>query len=206
MDDRHEALVFDFDGVLADTEPLHWISWAAVLARYGTDLTWDEYRRIGCGVDDAHIWAAFAGRVPALDAAEFARQNEERKQMVGAWSLRESPIAPKTVELLASLGAYRLGLVTNSGRAEVEPVLRAAGVYERFNGLVFGEDVGAPKPAPDPYLLVAQKLGVKTGVAFEDSETGCASALAAGFRPIPVRRPGELAEIVMRYLRESDAS
>lgn len=201
--DENAALVFDFDGVLADTEPLHWMTWAEVLARYGIEFSWVEYGRIGCGVDDAQIWATFADRVPVLNADAWARLTEERNQMVLARSLEKNPIALETVELLNSLGAHRLGMVTNSRRVEVEPVLRAAGLYERFEALVFREDVEAPKPAPDPYLRAAARLGVTTGIAFEDSATGFASALAAGFQPVRVPCPGDLVEIVKRYVGNS---
>ena len=67
----------------------------------------------------------------------------------------------KKRSLLTTLGAYRPGLVTSSERSKVEPILRASAIYEKFDAMVFGEDVTAHQPAPDPYLLVAQKLGVR---------------------------------------------
>ena len=135
------------------------------------------------------------------DADEFSRQNHERKQMVREWSLAESPIPPETVALLKTLGDYRIGLVTSSEQADVEPVLRAAQVYSRFDGMVFGGEPAAPKPSPAPYLLIAERLGVKTGIAFEDSESGLASARAAGFRAVKIARPGDLAKNVALSLR-----
>jgi HAD superfamily hydrolase (TIGR01509 family) len=68
--------------------------------------------------------------------------------------------------------------------------------------MVFGEDVTAHKPAPDPYLLIAQKLGVGTGIAFEDSQSGVESARAAGFKVVRVEQPKELAQLVARSLRQ----
>lgn len=201
MVDMPEALVFDYDGVIADTEPLHWKSWAALLARYGIQLGWEEYCRIGQGVSDAAIFEHFRAQMPQSAAAGFSLENRERKQMVRAWSLAESPIPPETAALLKTLGAYRVGLVTSSGRVEVEPVLRAAQIYDCFAAMVFGEEPEAPKPSPAPYLLVAERLGVKTGVAFEDSEPGLASAHAAGFRAVKIARPGDLPQIVVQSLR-----
>jgi len=61
--------------------------------------------------------------------------------------------------MLTTLNAYRIGLVTSSERAEVEPILRASAIYEKFDALVFGENVAAHKPAPDPYLMIAENLG-----------------------------------------------
>ena len=56
MAELRETLVFDYDGVIADTEPLHWKSWAVLLARYGIQLGWEEYCRIGQGVSDAKLF------------------------------------------------------------------------------------------------------------------------------------------------------
>lgn len=201
MDETRESLVFDYDGVLADTEPLHWKSWAALLLRYDVSLGWEEYCSVGRGVHDAQIFEAFAKRMPLLGTEERSRLNLERKHMVCEWSLVESPIPHETVKLLMTLGAYRIGLVTSSERSEVEPVLRAAAIYDRFDAMVFGDEVAAPKPAPDPYLLIARKLGVSTGIAFEDSKPGLESARAAGFKAVGIEQPRELAQVVARSLR-----
>ena len=196
-----EALVFDYDGVIADTEPLHWRSWAALLSQYGIQLGWEEYCTVGKGVSDEHIFEHFSKTIALPDAAELSRRIRERKRMVREWSLDESPIPQETVALLNTLGAYRVGLVTSSDQTEVEPVLRAAEIYARFDAMVFGGEPDAPKPSPAPYLLIAQRLGVKTGIAFEDSEPGLESARTAGFKAVKIERPSELSEIVARSLR-----
>jgi HAD superfamily hydrolase (TIGR01509 family) len=110
------------------------------------------------------------------------------------------PIHKATIELLLSLKGYRLGLVTTSSRADVEPVLRAAGVLQCFDAMVFGGDVEHPKPAPDPYLLAGKLLGVTTGLVFEDSDAGIASARQAGFVVIPIADPVQLPDIVHRAI------
>lgn len=200
MSELREALVFDYDGVIADTEPLHWKSWVALLAPYNYELGWEEYCSLGRGVDDAQIYEALRNQASLPDEAEFLRQNIERKRMVREWSLQQIPIPRETIALLHALERHPIGLVTTSKRAEVEPVLRAAHIYGRFDALVFGEDVKAPKPAPDPYLLAAQKLGVSAGIAFEDSEPGLESARAAGFRVVKIDQPRDLARIVTQIL------
>ena len=201
MGEMREALVFDYDGVIADTEPLHWKSWAALLSPYGVQLGWDEYCRIGQGVSDAQIFEHFGSQMRLAGADELSRLNRERKQMVREWSLTESPIPRETVAMLRALGDYRVGLVTSSEKTDVEPVLRAAEIYDRFDGMVVGGEPTAPKPSPAPYLLIAERMGVKTGIAFEDSEPGLASARAAGFTAVRIARPGDLAEIVAISLR-----
>jgi len=201
MVDLGQALVFDYDGVIADTEPLHWKSWVALLSHHGIQLGWDEYRRIGQGVSDKHIYEHFRPQMTSVDPDAFAILNHDRKRMVLDLSLRESPIAQETVGLLKSLGRYQLGLVTSSDRAQVEPVLRAAQIFDLFDAMVFGGEAPLPKPSPAPYLLIAERLGVKSGIAFEDSEPGLESARAAGLRTVKIERPGDLARIVELTLR-----
>jgi beta-phosphoglucomutase len=200
-----QALVFDYDGVLADTEPLHWKSWAALFHPYGVQLTWDEYCRIGRGVSDIQMFASLVNDRTRLPIDELMQLNLERRRMVREWSLVESPIPRETIELLATLKAYRIGLVTSSDRIDVEPILRASGIYDKFDAIVFGDDVTRHKPAPDPYLLIAKKLGVGTGIAFEDSNSGMESARAAGFNAIRIERPKELAQVVAQTLRDQSA-
>ncbi|MGP8271562.1 MAG: HAD family hydrolase [Terracidiphilus sp.] len=199
-----QALVFDYDGVLADTEPLHWKSWAALFRPLDVELTWEEYGRIGRGVSDIQMFASLVKNAPRLPVDELMLLNLERRRMVLEWSLAESPIPRETIELLAALEAYRIGLVTSSDRADVEPVLRASGIYDKFDAIVFGNDVAAHKPAPDPYLLIAKKLGVSTGTAFEDSNSGMKSALAAGFNAVRIEHPKDLAQIVAQSLRNQE--
>ena len=199
---KHDALVFDYDGVIADTEPLHWRSWAALLMPFGIQLDWDEYCGIGRGASDRQIYEVMRKRAELPDLAEFSRLNVERKRLVREWSLKEIPIAQETVVLLGSLNGGRVGLVTSSERGDVEPVLRAAGIADRFSAAVFGEDTVEHKPSPAPYLLIAEKLGVSRGIAFEDSEPGLASARAAGFEAIKVERPMDLAQMVAQLWSE----
>ena len=200
-----EALVFDYDGVLADTEPLHWKSWAALFRPYGVELTWEEYGRIGRGVSDIQMFASLVKNAPRLPVDELMQLNLERRRMVLEWSLAESPIPQETVDLLATLRAYKIGLVTSSDRADVEPVLRASQIYDQFDAIVFGNDVPNHKPAPDPYLLIAKHLGVSTGIAFEDSDSGMKSALAAGFKAVRIEHPNRLAQIAAQSLRNQTA-
>jgi beta-phosphoglucomutase len=200
MNEQIEALVFDYDGVLADTEILHWKSWAALVSPHGIQFTWDDYCKFGLGVADDQICASFKKQAPILDPVDLMRQNSDRKRWVREWSLAKPPIAQETIEMLSALNGYRIGLVTSSDRSDVEPVLRVSGIHEKFAAMVFGDEVTARKPAPDPYLLVARKLGVTSGIAFEDSGPGIESAQAAGFKVVKIDHPKELARTVATVL------
>lgn len=94
--------------------------------------------------------------------------------------------------MLRRLSHWRLGLVTSAERGDVEPVLRAANIQDCFEACVFRGDVTRHKPAPDPYLAIAARMSITTGIVFEDSDAGIASALAAGFQAIRVADPESL--------------
>jgi len=199
-----DTLIFDYDGVLADTEPLHWRSWAEILAPLGIEFTWDRYCEIGRGIHDDHMLDSLRQLVqdPSV-LSRLGEQNALRRAMIRDLCESEPPICESTIAMLHSLKEYRLGLVTSSAEFDVQPVLRAAGISQCFDALVFGEDVECPKPAPDPYLLVSRLLGSKTGLVFEDSDAGITSAQQAGFTVIPITRPGQLSMLVYRELSRS---
>ena len=145
----------------------------------------------------------FAKKWPQANASALVEEIDERKRMVREWSLAEPPISQETSALLRSLGAFRIGLVTSSERSSVEPVLSACGVLEAFNAFVFGEDAVSPKPSPEPYLLMKQRLGIVSGIAFEDSNAGVESALAAGLKVVRVESPRDLARLVESSIRST---
>jgi HAD superfamily hydrolase (TIGR01509 family) len=110
--------------------------------------------------------------------------------------LERQPFSAEVFELLPELRDCQLAVVTSSGQTEVEPVLEKAGLRSFFHAAVYGGDVQHHKPAPDPYLLAVERLGVRNALAVEDSTAGEASARAAGLEvlrvPTPLEMPGLL--------------
>ncbi len=102
------------------------------------------------------------------------------------------PFAPGIGDFLNQLHGYRLAVVSSSGRSEVEPFLELAGVRHYFGAIVCGSEAGPLKPSPDPYLLSARMLGIQSALVVEDSDTGEASGLAAGFEVLRVTHPVEV--------------
>jgi HAD superfamily hydrolase (TIGR01509 family) len=192
-----EAILFDFDGVLLDTEPVHCACWAEVLAPAGIKLEWEFYRDHCIGIDDremlrmmapAHDWDSLWALYPA-------------KQKLFQARMARPPFEPALTELLDRLhGEYKLAVVSSSSTAEVEPMLVAGGLRRYFGALVGGEDVKRHKPAPEPYLLAAKRLGARTALVIEDSEAGIASGRAAGFEVLAVKHPADAPELVRRRL------
>jgi HAD superfamily hydrolase (TIGR01509 family) len=183
------AVLFDLDGTLVDTEPWFLDAIAALVAGHGGLL--DATRRaalVGASMPEYARVATAAG--VALPADRIAADVTDA---VRARFARGAPWRPGARELLTAVrdAGVPTGLVTMSLRSFVDDVLAATGP---FDVTVTGDDVGRPKPDPEPYLQAAALLGVEPGacVAIEDSPRGVASAVAAGMRVVAVPNMVEL--------------
>jgi beta-phosphoglucomutase len=195
MKQQYEAILFDFDGVLVDSEPIHYECWMEVLAPYGFHVDWDAYTRNWIGVSDRDMIRRFcAAANPPLDFeqvwAEYPRKNEMFRRLMA----ERAVFHPETLRLLDMLRGYKLAVVSSSARTEVEPPLVQAGIRDRFAALVCGREVPNLKPAPDPYVKAAELLGVRSALVVEDSDAGEASGRAAGFDVLRLEHCSELVE------------
>jgi HAD superfamily hydrolase (TIGR01509 family) len=195
----YDAILFDFDGVLADTEPLHWASWAQFLRPLGVELDWATYERCALGLTNmAAVFAALPGC--SVTDEEIRSRYPEKRALFLAMAAARPPISEATVALVQSLSGARLVVVTSSNRLEVEPILDQAGILSCFGTLVCGKEAGETKPAPDPYLLAARNLDARRPLVVEDSEAGLESGRAAGFDVLWVPAATQTAEYVRAVL------
>jgi beta-phosphoglucomutase len=178
-----DAVLFDFDGVLADTEPIHYSCWREILEPYGIQLGWDFYSKNCIGVSDRlMIHQLAAERTPPIPFEELWPEYQRKQLMFRARLEETPPFLMETVDMVRDISAiYKLAVVSSSGRSEVEPPIERAGIRLCFQAFVCGKEVPNLKPAPDPYLRAAELLGVRRPLVVEDSDAGVASAKAAGF-------------------------
>jgi beta-phosphoglucomutase len=197
----YEAILFDFDGVLVDSEPIHFDCWREVLAPFGIDLDWPTYHRTFIGVSDRTMLNALAplARRP-VTAGQLYHLYPAKKELFRARILVQPPLSHGLMELLSELAGFRLAVVTSSGRAEVKPVLEACGIEPFLSAAVFGDDVQSHKPAPEPYQRAAALLGVERALVVEDSDAGVASGRAAGFDVLRIPEPHRMVELVRQHL------
>ena len=197
-----DAILFDFDGVLIDSEPVHWACWAEVLAPLGANLTWEWYRDNGIGIDDREMVRIIAaGCEPRREWEHLWERYPAKRELFRARMLEAPPFPAGLRGLLESLRPeYKMAVVTSSGRAEIEPMLEKAGLRPFFDTLVCARDTARHKPAPDPYLLAASRLGARRPLVVEDSEPGLASGRAAGFEVLAVKDPAGLSELLLGRL------
>jgi beta-phosphoglucomutase len=202
----YDSILFDFDGVLADTEPIHWACWAETLAPLKIELSWEIYRANCIGVADRNMLTFLASlSTPELDPESLRPQYAAKKALFRQRIQNANPCPPATVDLIRSLTGYRLAVVTSSARLEVEPMLERAGIRQHLGAVVFGEDVVRLKPDPEPYLLAAARLNVARPLVVEDSAAGVSSALAAGFDVIQVTVAEEVASSVLQHLAKKSS-
>lgn len=201
MTARYDAILFDFDGVLVDSEPLHHECWGEVLARFGLGLTWEDYAANCIGVSDRNMIQALCNIHARQDLFEPIWNLYPYKKQIFRERVKGRVMMPEsTRELISELAVLPLAVVSSSGRAEVEPPLEYAGVRDYFRVTVFGEDVKRLKPDPEPYLLAAEKLRVSRPLVVEDSEAGIAAGRAAGFDVVQVTGADQTAELVRKAL------
>jgi beta-phosphoglucomutase len=198
-----QAILFDFDGVLVDSEPVHFRCWRDLGAPLGITIDWQTYSENFIGVSTRQMLQSFCDRPACGTTIESLLELlPDKRRMFVDILCRERPFAADCHAMLQSLSDYRLAVVTSSNRAEVEPVLEAVGIRQYFGALICGGDVQRHKPFPDPYLKAAELLGVSTALVVEDSEVGVQSAQAAGFEVLRVGNPAEVWPALRRRLRQ----
>lgn len=196
-----DSILFDFDGVLADSEGVHFACWTAILEPLGIPLTWEAYCANCIGITDRAMLEVLARqKTPPHDVEDLWQYYPQKKALFREKAYANPPIPEETRLMLRRLDGYRLAVVSSSGRAEVEPVLERAGIRDCFAAVVTGEDVQNKKPHPEPYLLAARMLGVVKPLVVEDSIPGAAAGHAAGFSVLKLDSPYRLAEELWRVL------
>jgi HAD superfamily hydrolase (TIGR01509 family) len=200
-----DAILFDFDGVLLDSEPVHCDCWREALAPLGVPITWEVYAAHCVGAADREMIHVFAKLVdPPADPAKLWEQYPRKKQLFQERIAVAPPFAEGVADFFRELaGRYKLGVVSSSARAEVEPLLALMGILPYLSTTVCGGDVQRHKPDPEPYLLAAQRLGIHRALVVEDSPPGMESARAAGFEAMRISNPALMMQMVRARLNGS---
>ena len=183
------AVIFDFDGVIVNTEQFHADAWYKTFQEQGLPVS-----RADClpAVElEDHLFATQA--LNRLAIQDDPKAWVRLKQLIFQTLLDQVQIYPGLIDLAQALAPRcQLAIVSSAWVENIEKVIKRAGLFDLFRVLVGKEDVVAHKPAPDGYLLAARRLGVnpKDCTVFEDSPTGIRSAKAAGMRCIGVAHRG----------------
>ena len=188
------AVIFDFDGVIVDTEPLHFVAFREILQTKGLAFTWEDYVSSYLGFDDRDAFReAFKRGGRVLTGAELSKLVLAKAQAFQ--KLAEEKGAqpfPGVLPLIKSLARkVPLALCSGAVKSDIEPILRKLKLDRTFDVIVTAEDVSASKPDPASYVLAlkrlakafpAKKISVDHCVAIEDTPAGIQAAGGAGLR------------------------
>lgn len=192
-----KALIFDFDGVIIDSESPELLAWQEVFAAHGRQLDLDVWADlVGRPRNHFDLYSYFQERIDP--SADLAALRKDRRARVIALTERQ-PVLPGVQDYLrgASVLGLKIGMASSSSAIHVRGHLQRLALLQYFHTTKCFEDTEAHKPEPAPYLAVLDELGVEPheAVAFEDSPNGVTAARAAGIfcvavpNPVTVRLP-----------------
>lgn len=193
-----DALIFDFDGVIVDTEPIHYQVFQKILEPIGLGYSWQEYTNIYMGFDDRDAFreAFRAANRPLTPDTLQALINQKAAMFEQVVALGVTPY-PGVLELITELATQDIPLAISSGalRSDIMPILAQLGLTDSFTHIVTADDVPQSKPHPASYLHAKQKLlnsfpkklnESSRIYAIEDTPAGIQSAKGAGLTVIAV--------------------
>ncbi len=200
------AVIFDFDGIIVDSEPMHYQAFQRILEPLGKGFPWEEYCETYIGFDDRdafrQVFKATGEKICARDVKHLIREKAEIFQEL----IREGQATPLpgAVELIESIPRkLPIALCSGALREDILPILANLGIDNSFSVIVTAEDTIKSKPDPAPYKLALKKLGVDhaaSAIAIEDTPAGILSAKGAGLKVLAVTNSYD-----REYLLEADA-
>lgn len=200
-----QSIVFDFDGVIADSEPLHLRAFQQTLAEEGIELSAADYYSHYLGYDDVGLVRALAAdRGIAMNdlqiAARVADKGKQLQEMLHGCHV----LFPGAADFIRSAAAkVPIAIASGALKQEIAEITETAGIRNLFTAVVAAEDTPRSKPSPAPYLLAFERLRQHSGrdldphrcVAIEDSRWGIESARGAGLRCVGVTSSYAAAEL-----------
>ena len=200
-----QAIVFDFDGVIADSEPLHLRAFQQTLAEQQIELTGRDYYSRYLGYDDVGLVQALAtDRGIAMSDREItalvARKGIRLQEMLHG----DHVLFPGAIDFIReAASAVPIAIASGALKHEIEEITESAGIRQLFSAIVSSGDTPQSKPSPAPYLLAFERLRQVSGrdldprrsVAIEDSRWGLESARGAGLRCVGVTNSYPAAEL-----------
>ncbi len=182
-----EAVIWDMDGVLADTASYHLSAWQEIFGKRGVKFTEEDFRRSFGRRNDTIIRKTLGEQIAQGEIEAIAREKEETFRRIIGQNIKSLPGA---VELLQSLKkqGVKMAIASSTPIENIRLVTRSLGIENCFQALVTGHDVTEGKPSPRVFLLAAQRLGVepRNCIVIEDAVAGVTAARRAGMRCVAI--------------------
>ena len=181
-----KGLIFDCDGTLADTMPLHWIAWQAITAKHGLHFPEERFYSYG-GVPTRDILKVLSDE-QGIDLDPLAVSREKEEVYLPLMN-RVTPIEVVVQVARENYGKVPMAVASGGMKPIIEQVLNHLGIRHLFHAVVTSEDVVRQKPAPDIFLEAARRIGVEPQFCrgYEDTDLGMRAIRDAGMEAIDVR-------------------
>lgn len=186
------ALLFDCDGTIADSMPLHYVAWKRALGEHGCEFPEDIFYAWG-GMPAAEIIATLGRQQGIAMPIADVEHRKEALYYEMLPDLRAVPEVLAEIDRNWTVTKLPMAVVSGSTRDSVTRSLVALGLLDRFETLVCAGDYAKSKPDPEPFLVAAQRLGVAPEycLVFEDTDMGIQAATAAGMASVKILQPWE---------------
>lgn len=181
------AVIWDMDGVLADTAPHHLLAWRETFAKRGINFTEADFMR-GFGVrNDAIIKNVLGEQTTEAEIETIAREKEATFRRIIGKDIKSLPGALELLQALDERG-IRMAIASSTTIENIRLIVGSLGIASYFKAVITGHDVTEGKPSPQVFLLAAQRLGAepKNSIVFEDAVAGVKAAKSAGMYCVAV--------------------
>ena len=187
MSNKSKAIIWDMDGVIADTAPHHLRAWQDAFRRYGADYTEATFRSNFGKRNDAIIKNILGDETPKAKIETIAQEKEENFRRRAAGNIKPLPGVIELLKSLSDSGFYQ-ALGSSAPIENIELIIQELGIGKFFQTIVSGRDVKEGKPSPQGFLLAAEKLGISPQycVVIEDAIAGVSAAKSAGMKCLAV--------------------
>lgn len=207
---RLKAVIWDMDGVIADTAPYHFKAWHEVFRKSGVNFTEKDFKHHFGQRNDTIIRSTLGQSISQDDLDNIANEKEANYRRLVAPNIEPLPGAINLIKLLDKNGV-KMAIASSAPVANIRLIAGGLGIDNYFQAIVWGREVMEGKPSPQGFLLAAQKLGIEPGncVVIEDAIAGVAAAKSAGMKCLAVTttHPKENlneADLILDTLEEVD--
>jgi beta-phosphoglucomutase family hydrolase len=185
--ESRKTVLWDMDGVIADSNPFHFAAWQETFAKRGVTFTREDFTKLFGARNDFIIHSVMGEELPERDVKIMAQEKEENFRQKAKGNIKPFP---GTVTLLNAIknGNFKLGLGSSAPKENIDLVIGELNLEGFFDCIVFGQEVSESKPSPQIYLLAAEKLEVTPNdcVVIEDSPLGVKAAKNAGMKCLAI--------------------
>lgn len=200
------AVIFDFDGIIVDSEPMHFDAFNEVLNPLHVEMSWEDYCETYIGFDDRDAFrTVLKNHNKPICNNEIKCLIEQKAKVFQTYILKgEAKPLPGAVELIKSIPSQLpVALCSGALREDIDPIIKKLGIADCFCQIITAEDTDKSKPDPAPYQLALKKLQIETPeavIAIEDTPAGIISAKGAGLKVLAVTNSYD-----REYLLEADS-